>query len=278
MGHTGSVAANSVHCCQQEPVKPDWADELRRGEVNLQDEHYSGSSTGYTDLNQQLAKSVPCLPDPRSLACCQEQSIEANGPVPLQPLESLSYTPFRFDEGATVDVERSHQRYSKILLHSNRARTQRRSKAWGDWISAATTGRAATLLTGIAEVGDQQITRPLVPIPATYYLDKSATRLSIRPQSRTDAAMAEALSIAIDNIQVICPVMDVAQLCNQLDAGNVSAAEKQCAVLLQYSEEDAKIDRRRACLIVDSEASRDDFVQALMALWLERRNDHSMWF
>jgi len=277
MGHTGSVATNSVRCCQQEHVSPDWADELRRGEVNLQDEHFSGSSTGNADPNWPLAKSVPFLPDPRSFACCQEQAFEADGTVPLQPLESLSYTPFRFDEGHTVDVERSHQRYSKIMLHNNRARTQKRSKAWGDWICAANAGRAATLLTGIAEVGDQQLTRQLVPVQAMYCLDRAATRLSILPQSGADAAMTEALSIAIDKIQVICPVMDVAQLCSQLDASNF-AAEKQNSVLLQYSEEDAKVDRRRACLIVDSESARDDFVQALMALWLERRNDHSMWF
>jgi len=278
MGHTGSIATNSVRCCQQEPASLDWADELRRGEVNLQDEHYNGSSTGYADPNQTLAKSVTYLASARGFACCNEQSFDESGTLPLQPLEALSYTPFRFDEGQTIDVERSHQRYSDTLLHSNRATTQKRSKAWGNWISAATAGRAATLLTGIPEPGDQQITRPLVPVPAKYYLDKSGTCLSIwRPQPGTDAAMTEVLSITIDTIQVISPVMDVASCRGHLDASNLSAAEQRCAVLLQYTEDD-KVDRRRACLVVESEAARDDFVQGLMALWLETRKDHSMWF
>jgi len=276
MGHTGSVATHSARCCQQEPVSQNWADELRRSEVNLQDENHSGS-TGYAEADQPLAKSLPCLSDSQGFACCQQQDAQESGSVPFQPLESLSYTPFRFDEGHTVDLERSHERYSKILMHNNRAMTQKRSKACGDWISAATAGRAATLLTGMADAGDQQLTRLLVPVPAMYYLDRSGTRLSIRPQA-ANGVMTEAFSITIENIQVICPVTDIATCSSQLESSNLSAAEQRCAVLLQYCEEDAKVDRRRCCLIVDSEAARDDFVQALMALWLERRNDHSMWF
>jgi hypothetical protein len=267
---------NSVRCCQQEPASPDWADELRCGEVNLQDEHYNGSGTGYADPHGTLTKSVASMVSAKSFACCRELPFEDTGTVPLQPLESLSYTPFRFDVGHTVDVERSHQRYSDILLHSNRAMTQKRSKAWGNWINAATAGRTATLLTGIAD-GDQQSTRPLIPVPAKYYLDRSGTRLCIRPDG-PDAVMTEALSITLDNIHLICPVTDAASCSSHLDVSKLSAAQQRCAVLLQYSEEDGKVDRRRACLIVDSEAARDDFVQALMALWLERRNDHSMWF
>ena len=151
MGHAGSVATDSVRCCQQEGVSPDWADELRRGEVDWQGEHYSGISNGYAAPDQPLVESVPCMPDARGFACCQEQTLAASGPVPLQPLESLSYTPFRFDEGHTVDVERSHQRYSKILLHSNRAKTQKRSKAWGDWVSSVT-ARPAVAQIGRAHV------------------------------------------------------------------------------------------------------------------------------
>lgn len=277
MGHSGSAALSSVRCCQQEPAPADWADELRRGELrggelDLQDERYGG----YADPDPTLAKAVASVAGARSFACCRERPFEDAGAAPLQPLESLSYQPLRFDVGHTVDVERSHQRYSNIVLHGNRAMTQKRSKAWGNWISAATAGRAATLLTGLAD-GDQKPTRPLVPVPAKYFLDRSGARLCVRPD-RPDAAAAEALAIALDNIHLICPVTDAASVSSHLDVSKLSAAEQRCAVLLQYSEEDGKVDRRRACLIVDSEAARDDFVQALTALWLERRNDHSMWF
>ena len=61
-------------------------------------------------------------------------------------LKSLSYVPARFDEGTTIDVERSQPRYSKIVVHT-RARTQR-SKAWEQWLQGATLGREVTLLEG----------------------------------------------------------------------------------------------------------------------------------
>eukprot|EP00450_Noctiluca_scintillans_P010333 CAMPEP_0194505540 /NCGR_PEP_ID=MMETSP0253-20130528/32461_1 /TAXON_ID=2966 /ORGANISM="Noctiluca scintillans" /LENGTH=64 /DNA_ID=CAMNT_0039348113 /DNA_START=87 /DNA_END=281 /DNA_ORIENTATION=- len=35
-------------------------------------------------------------------------------------LESLSYSPLRFDLGATFDVERSHARYSRVTMQNTR--------------------------------------------------------------------------------------------------------------------------------------------------------------
>lgn len=277
MGHAGSTTMASVRCCQEERLSTGWGDELRTGEVDLQDERLCrGTDEAALDRLGKLGaegerrqRSPPSVPATGAGVQCCEAEAEV-GQLPLHPLESLSYTPFRFDEGHTVDVERSHTRYSKIILHSTRARTQKRSKVWGDWLSGATAGRAIMLLTGVAEPHSEQAA--LCTISAMYYLDRSLTKLSILPRNRAEMP---ALTIAIDNIQVICAATEFVLLSDQWDA-KLNTAEKSRAVLLQYATEDTE--RRRVCFLEESQAARDDFVQALMALWLERRNDHSMWF
>lgn len=190
---------------------------------------------------------------------------------PMQPLESLSYMPVRFDESSTVDAERSHSRYSKIMVHSTRARTQRRSKAWEDWLRVATAGRAITLLNGLDEASEGQ-SAVLEKIPAMYHLDRALTKLSILPGNGADTA---AIAIMVDSIQVICPATDFMLFYDQVDA-KLDESERGRAVLLQYVTEDTQ--RKRVCFLEDSEVAKDHFVQALTALWLEKRNDHSMWF
>jgi len=53
-------------------------------------------------------------------------------------------------------------------------------------------------------------------------------------------------------------------------------SELRRAVLIQYLSDASE--RRRVCFLEQSDAAKDEFVQALTALWLEKRNDHSMWF
>merc|ERR1719443_846908 len=67
------------------------------------------------------------------------------------PIESLAYSPIRFEVSPTIDVERSQARYSNLVIQSSRARLQRRSKVWEDWLRLAEAGRAITLLTGFPE-------------------------------------------------------------------------------------------------------------------------------
>jgi hypothetical protein len=188
------------------------------------------------------------------------------------PLESLSYTPVRFDEGSTIDHERSHARYSKIVVHSTRARTQKRSKVWEDWLRAATVGCSITLLNGITEDAEDEVLT-MQKVPAMYHLDERAlSKLSILPAK--GEAMS-AITILIDSIQVICPATDFMLFFEQVGS-KLDESEKTRAVLLQYVTEDSE--RRRVCFLEESESAKDRFVQALTALWLEKRNDHSMWF
>jgi len=282
----GSAVLPSVHCCQEERSSQRWRSELLDGEVDVAAERShawdDGSLVRLEHDSVWPVVAVPCVPvsggcqpAPR-LRCCEGPlDAEAGAAVAAsaQPLESLSYTPLRFDEGPTVDVERSHARYSKIILHSARARTQKRSKAWGDWLSAATAGRAVTLLTGLAEAPEGLATATAPGrVPAMYHLDRSLAKLSILPANEAERPP---LTIPVDSIQVICPATDFVLLVDQVDA-KLSELEKSRAVLLQYTTEDTQ--RRRTCFLEESEAAREDFVQALTALWLERRNDHSMWF
>jgi len=270
-----------VACCQEE--------QLRGEEYNLAQAYYSSPDgiaplyEGDLDDSGDAGPGQPVFRDsckhggrpgqPGQRCGCFNGDAEAGKAdgSPTQPIESLSYMPMRFDESSTVDAERSHSRYSKIMVHSTRARTQRRSKAWEDWLRAATAGRAITLLDGLAEASEEQ-SAVLQRIPAMYHLDRPLTKLSILPANGADT---DAVTIMVDCIQVICPATDFMLFYDQIDA-KLEESERSRAVLLQYVTEDTE--RRRVCFLEESEVAKDRFVQALTALWLEKRNDHSMWF
>lgn len=273
---------SAAQCCQQENRRN------RLAEFQLHVDDLNGG-----DESQIHDVGYEGVVDP-NLVCCRAQDDCAepiSGAGGASMMESLSYVPVRFDVSPTIDVERSHARYSKIVVHSTRARTQRRSKAWEDWLRAATAGRSVTVLLSMPAPGkekeaekasEQAATGKLLcdKIPAMYYLDRALTKLSILPaDSRSDGGVtgnsSSLITIPVDNIQVICPATDFMLFFDQVDAG-LSDAEKARAVLLQYTTEDSE--RKRVCFVEETETAKERFVQALTALWLEKRNDHSMWF
>lgn len=75
--------------------------------------------------------------------------------------------------------------------------------------------------------------------------------------------------------QVICPAADFLLFLERAEA-LLDEAEKKRAVMLQFSDEDCE--GRRICFLEESPTAKENFVQALTAIWLEKRNDHSMWF
>lgn len=247
-------ALPSIHCCQEEPLDAGWNSE------DVFD--LSGEQVNYCKVDV-----APVL--------------GSSGYVPS--LESLSYEPVRFEQGPTIDVERSQARYSKIVVHSVQARQQRRhSKPWEDWLRDATCGgRGVTLLGGISDV-ETKAEAPgvdvllLEKIPATYHLDYNLTKLSILPASGVQMAT---IVIPVNSIQVICPATDFMLVFDQVET-KLTDAEKGRAVLLQYAaaaDESGEVRRRRACFLEESASSKDRFVQALTTLWLEKRNDANMW-
>lgn len=211
------------------------------------------------------------------------------------PMEALSYIPVRFDDNATFDVERSSDRYSAIVTHSARARTQRRSRVWEDWLQGAMAGKQITLVRGFAEESDplddrsevevepeyelpleKPSTAGVSKVSANYCLDRSLGTLSIRAEHDDVGHHKEcSFSISVDSIQVICPATDFMLFFDQVDT-QLTRQEKGRAILLQYT--DGGLQRKRVCLLEESDSARDRFIQALTTLWLEKRSDHSMWF
>lgn len=223
----------------------------------------------------------PDFTDPQDLVCCRVQDDDPDVNH-NQLIETLSYMPVRFQTESTVDVERSQARYSKIVVHSSRARTQRRSKAWEDWLRSATVGRSVVLVTGVGFYTPRAGTKKdnlLVgedmadceKVAGSYYLDRGLTKLSIIPA----ADGTEPVEILVDNIQVVCPLTDFIMLAESMEAG-LDESERSRAALVQYLSEDNV--SKRVCFLEESENAKDRCIQALTALWLEKRNDHSMWF
>jgi len=212
--------------------------------------------------------------------------LERVDPASSDMLESLSYSPVRYEAATTIDVERSQARYSNLVVHSSRARLQRRSKVWEDWLRAATAGRNVTLIAGFPEETPRpgaDGAKPVVTcrrIPAKYFLDRALTRISILPveqMGETPGAAVPGETVLVDSIQVICTATDFMLFADHVES-QLEESERSRAVLLQYIKDSPKGQRRRICFLEASPADKDRFVQALTALWLEKRNDHSTWF
>jgi len=284
MGHAASAVVPATSCCQEDqaarfPIELDVDCERARGSEDsptacrLQCEPRDGQFRGAERIQS----------DEHPWGCCRAfgEPSETEGGLP-QALESLSYMPMRFDEGPTVDPERSDARYSKIVVHSTRARTQKRSKAWEDWVRAAIAGRAVTLLRETKQGGDlkgdgghaQGAGPTFERVPAMYHLDRTLCRFLLLPVRGVEMSP---IAITIETIQVICPASDFLLFFDQVDSV-LDEAEKRRAVMIQYVTDDSAGERRRICFLEESDTSKDTFVQSLTALWLEKRNDHSMWF
>lgn len=289
----GQQTAAQAVCCQ-----PDNYEKSKRAEITF-------SSGGYPDCLPELRSSADCVPemgsfhpadaevflDPAECRCCSSREEPTDGIFDTSTsLESLTYTPVRFDAKSTIDLERSQNRYSRIVMHGARARTQRRSKVWEEWLRAAAAGRAVTLLVGTgfqsprgteASNGVEANMEPPSKVQAMYYLDRELTKLSILPkgQGSGESTMAP-ITIFVENIQVICPLTDFMLLSETAEA-QLDESERVRAALLQFKTEasvSTQPEQRRVCFLEESEETKERFVQALTALWLEKRSDHSMWF
>jgi len=212
---------------------------------------------------------------------------EVVGPVSPDLMESLAYSPVRFDASTTIDIERSQARYSNLVVHSSRTRLQRKSKVWEEWLRVATAGRSITVLSDFpeetprAKEGEQ----PAIVCQrstAKYFLDRALTRISILPMelagdANSAVTQGSVHNILVENIQVICTATDFTLFADRLES-QLDEAERRRAVLLQYLKEEPKGQRRRVCFLEASAQDKERFVQALTALWLEKRNHNSICF
>jgi len=221
-------------------------------------------------------------PEKRCAPCCRDNDVATESiQTGASMLETLSYSPVRFDAAATLDVERSQQRYSRIVVHSTRARTRKRSKVWEDWLRTATSSGRQVTLVGTLEVTREVTGEDSVPacrrIAAMCHLDQAHTRLSVRPLETGDCAEMAA-TVRINDILVICSASDRAELLDWL-VEDLDPSEKACVIFLEYASNPENLnERKRLCFLEESEAARDGFLQAFTALWLEKRTNHSVWF
>jgi len=224
----------------------------------------------------------PDLPDRGlgldDLDCCREVHDDS------EELEGLSYQAVRFDANSTADAGRSSARYSKIVVHSSRARTQRRSKAWEEWLRSATAGRKVTLVTGAgfptprSGCTDEDLPDECQKIEVVYRLDSDLTKMTICPSGSTcgdEDPKPPPITILLNNIQVVCPLTEFMMLSEKMEA-QLDECERSRATMIQYLSENNT--STRVCFLEEDEFEKDRCVQALTALWLEKRNDHSMWF
>jgi len=211
------------------------------------------------------------------------------------PIESLAYSPIRFEVSPTIDLERSQARYSNLVIQSSRARLQRRSKVWEDWLRVATAGRAIELLLGYpnddkvpqtpkGKDGSKSSSVTVKKTAATYFLDRALTRITILPveQANADASPEnpgpQVEIVPVESIQVICTATDFMMFADHVES-HLDEEERKRAVLLQYLQDEPKGQRRRVCFLEASPQDKDRFVQALTALWLEKRSEQApLWF
>jgi hypothetical protein len=284
MGHQISAAT----CCQEEASS--WHNSELRYDNDEQARLAMEQELSYLNEDSQQQRWGCCRSGSDDSAV---DTISRHG----TKLDSLSYVPVRWDEASTIDVERSHARYSKIVVHGTRARTQRRTKAWEDWLRAAVAGSPVTLLQrerdstqhqdnvdhlmeeeacGSSPTADRifgaasHSQGALTKIPSTYKLDRELTTLTLTPHHA-----CEGWVIVVDSIEVICPATDFALFFEEVKE-ELSESEKARALLVQYSAADG--DKRRVWFLEETVEQKDRFVQALTALWLEKRNGCSMWF
>lgn len=195
-------------------------------------------------------------------------------------MESLAYSPVRFDGGTTLDESRAPSRYSDIIVCSTRSRTQSGSKAWSEWLRSATAGCDVAVIRNIALTprtdGNLSLDTPnssqhpfMMKIPGKYQLDPLFTKLTIFTHESTELPAEEEV-IDLDKIQVVCTASDFPLFLNHLET-QLNDVERNSAVMLQYVTDTSATKRNRVVFIESDEASKERFVQTFTALWLERR-------
>lgn len=199
-------------------------------------------------------------------------------------VESLTYSAESFDETSTVDLERSHARYSKILTHSLRGEFRPRERGWENWLLCSAAGRAITLLLPQPKIGNVNSVPSYDKIRAMSYFDRHLNTLTFVP---TEADKLLAIQLPVACVETFCPA---AQMRGTIGM-ELSKSDKLRALLIQYISPETmtgmvnisskepgggrrKRKRNRICFLVETEQAMQRFLHAFMPLWLEKRNGH----
>lgn len=213
-------------------------------------------------MSHELYGNIACV-------CCESRydptDISTISPI----VESLHYSPSRFEVSSTFDIERSQARYAKVS--KVRYGCHRRGRLWEDWQHDATAGLPIILLSpfpGVTGCPASSVDK----IPAKYFLDRGLTELTLLSTKLGESMM---ITILIDSIQLICPAIAFSPLADEVNR-LLSAAEKKQAVLVQYVTE--ATEWHHLCFIEGSVHKKDRCIQALTALLLEKRLNHGTAF
>ncbi|CAJ1337406.1 unnamed protein product [Effrenium voratum] len=252
-----------VQCCQQEQIGKRCDGEIRTGVTQFRcdvdkDEclhervHWTDSSTHAAHLIiDDGAEERPVM-------------YEVDGQA--VSMQTLNYSPVRYELCETVDTARSQERYSNTLVHTARMNTRRQLLERQAWLSSAVQGRYATMLLSEEVVAISRV-------PAKYYLDHNHSALSFLPGGKDISCVV----IMMDAIQAICALTDGMMQITQWES-HLTEMEKKCGVLLKYRDDDAAQSSREICFLEESEAAKDLFIHVLTVLWLEKPQSHSVWF
>ncbi|CAE7246221.1 Icl1e [Symbiodinium microadriaticum] len=257
----GQGLSQSVQCCQQEQLK------RCDGELRTGSPHFHVCDV---DKDECLQERVYVASWTESQSAHLVIDDRGDEPRPREALhmQTLSYSPVRYEECDTIDTARSQDRYSNALVHTARMNTRRQLLDRQAWLSSAVQGRYAMLLVSSPEAHGAPIWR----VPTKYYLDHNHSSLSFFP----GGADGTDLSIMMDAILGICSLSDSMMLIAQWES-HLTDMEKNCGVLLKYRSNDAKASGCEVCFLEESEAAKDMFIHILTVLWLEKPQPHSAW-
>lgn len=190
--------------------------------------------------------------------CAQDNNWSADPTI----VEALTYAPGSFDESHTLDTERSHVRYSRLLVHSGTSMNRPRQRSWEQWLRGGADGHFIVVLNKL--VGDgSPVELPSSRVSGTLRFNDSLMQMAIHTKN-------DEIAISIECVQVICPATNFMPYADIVKTA-LDEQEQTRAVLLEYFADGHE--RKRLCFLMKCELTKVRFVQALTSHWLEVRRE-----
>lgn len=198
--------------------------------------------------------------------CCRTRIVDVTDQEEKRPLECLNYSPLHYDASDCVDAERSMARYNSIARHNKHWHSPTHLKmSRMPWIQAMRSGVPIILLGPIMKDNDDPYCQK---IRAKIFLARDCAQLKLA-SDETNVPFSK--TINLNRIRVIGSASMFKQIVVQLDE-----SDKDQAVYVQYAAPSGGL--TCICFLAASEQRKDEFIQALTTLWLEKQGDNDKWF
>lgn len=201
--------------------------------------------------------------------CCRSRIVDVIDPEENpQLVEGLNYIPLHYDSSESVDAERSMARYNSIGRHNKNWHSPKHLiMSRMPWIQSMCRGIPIILLGPIMKGGDSPFTN-YQKIRAKVFLARDCAQLRVA-SDETNVAFSK--TINLNKIKVIGSASMFEQIVVKLDE-----CDKDRAVYLQYAGSSGNA--TCICFLISPEQRKDEFIQALTTLWLEKQGDKDKWF